>query len=282
MFEKVEIGVEAGNGGSGSISFRREKFVPFGGPDGGDGGKGGDVFLQADRSVTALGEYISRRLYRAGKGKNGSGGRKRGKNGEDLVLKVPVGTVVADVAQGAVIADLAKDGERVIVARGGKGGWGNAHYASASNQAPRIAQKGENGEEKRLLLELRIIADVGIIGYPNVGKSTLLASATAARPKIADYPFTTTEPVLGVVKSGERSFVMAEIPGLIEGAHTGRGLGHEFLRHALRTKIIVHLINGASENPVEDMIKVNNELEMYDSGLTRKPQIVAVNKVDLD
>lgn len=284
MFDRVEIAVKAGDGGNGVISFRHEKYVPFGGPDGGDGGDGGDVVIRADPEVTTLRIFRQKRFYRAGNGRDGMGKKKHGKKGKTLVIPVPVGTVVSHKMQiggNAVIADLSEPGQEVVVARGGKGGLGNAHFASATNQAPRIAQKGAVGEEKSIILELRIIADVGIIGYPNVGKSTLLAAASAAKPKIASYPFTTREPVLGAVEVGSRSFVLAEIPGLISGAHLGRGLGHDFLRHIVRTRMLVHLIDGSSASPVEDMLQVNTELNLFDSALAQKPQLVAVNKIDL-
>ena len=284
MFDLAEIVVRGGVGGDGVVSFRREKFVPFGGPDGGDGGDGGNVVITADSGVSSLRIFEHERSYRAGDGKNGKGKKKHGRKGEDLIITVPVGTVVSDKTQiggDAIIADLGQAGQRVVVARGGKGGWGNIHFASSTNQAPQIAQKGEAGEEHSLILELRLIADVGIIGYPNVGKSTLLAAASAAKPRIAGYPFTTREPILGVVEVGQRSFVLAEIPGLIEGAHLGRGLGHDFLRHIVRTRIIIHLVDGSSATPAEDMIKVNTELGLFDSALATKPQLVVVNKIDL-
>jgi len=284
MFDRAEIMARGGHGGSGIISFRREKFVPFGGPDGGDGGHGGNVIVIADAAVTSLKIFRRKRVYRAEDGSHGGSKKKHGKNGADLVLRVPVGTVVSkktNIGDSALLADLEEPGQQVIVARGGKGGLGNARFTSPINQAPRIAQKGEPGEENALILELRLIADVGIIGYPNVGKSTLLSAVSAARPKIASYSFTTIEPVLGAVQVGSLSFIMAEIPGLIEGAHLGRGLGHDFLRHALRTKMFVHLIDGTSESPVDDMIHVNNELALFDSSLAEKPQIVVVNKIDL-
>ena len=284
MFDRVEIRVRAGDGGNGMISFRREKFVPFGGPDGGDGGVGGSVVLRADESVTSLQGFRQKRLYRAEGGRNGGSKRKHGRNGESIILAVPEGTVVSysmAVGADAFIADLERASEEVVVAGGGKGGRGNTHFATSTNQAPHIAQKGELGEEHSILLEMRLIADVGIIGYPNAGKSTLLASASAARPKIAGYPFTTIEPVLGQVEVGQQSFVMAEIPGLIEGAHLGRGLGHDFLRHILRTKILIHLISGVSASPAEDMMRVNEELALFDPALARKTQIIALNKVDL-
>jgi len=284
MFDRVEILVKAGNGGDGAVSFRREKFAPFGGPDGGDGGNGGNVILRADSSVTDLRLFTQRGIYRAGSGEHGRGNKKRGQNGKDRLMRVPLGTVAWDktaIGGDAIIVDLEQTGQQAIVARGGRGGRGNTHFASSTNQAPRIAEKGEVGEEKTIILELRLIADVGIIGYPNVGKSSLLAAASAARPKIANYPFTTLEPVLGVVEVGEKSFVMAEIPGLIDGAHLGRGLGSDFLRHALRTKVLIHLIDGGSASPLEDMTHVNAELSLFDSALAQKPQLVVVNKIDL-
>jgi GTP-binding protein len=283
MLDKVDIHVQSGKGGDGAVSFRREKFVPYGGPDGGDGGKGGDVIIRADAGLTHLGNYQGRRFYHAGDGINGHGKKRHGRDGADLILTVPAGTVITDNNPGFdsfMITDLIDPGQEVIVARGGKGGWGNSHYASSTNQAPRLAQKGAPGEERSLTLELKIIAQVGIIGYPNVGKSSLLAAASAARPRVADYAFTTLEPVLGVVNTGRQSFVMAEIPGLIEGAHLGKGLGHEFLRHAIRTQVLIHLIDGSSESPLDDMISVNNELSLFDASLSAKPQIVAVNKID--
>ncbi|MBN1176129.1 MAG: GTPase ObgE [Dehalococcoidales bacterium] len=284
MIDRVEIRVRSGDGGSGVVGFRRERFVPYGGPDGGDGGNGGDVVIRADATVDSLRNYRRNRLYRADKGVNGSGSRKHGRNGDNLVLVVPAGTVVTtDSEEGGdmILADLERAGEEVVVAVGGKGGWGNTHFTSSINQAPHIAQKGEPGEERNIRLEIRLIADVGIIGYPNAGKSTLLTAASAAKPKVADYPFTTLEPVLGVVEIGMETFVMAEIPGLIEGAHRGRGLGHEFLRHAMRTRVYVHVVDGSAESPVKDMLSVNEELASYDVSLASKPQIIAVNKIDL-
>jgi len=284
MFDVVKIRVQAGRGGKGAITFRREKYVPYGGPDGGDGGNGGEVILTADHAVMSFREFIRGGLYRARDGQDGRGQKQVGKRGDDLFVKVPVGTVAYERTgeDGRnVIADMARQGDRVTVAQGGRGGWGNINYATSTNQTPRLAQVGEDGEYKELLLELRLIADVGIIGYPNVGKSSLLAAASRARPKVADYPFTTTEPELGVVEMDNDTFVVAEIPGLIEGAHQGRGLGHEFLRHSTRTRAFIHLIDGGSVSPAEDMIKVNNELSLYDPGLARKPQLVVVNKVDL-
>ena len=284
MFDTTEIIVKAGDGGNGAISFRHEKFVPFGGPDGGDGGKGGNVILMADNSVTNLLTFRRRQLHRAGRGRNGQGSKKHGKRGDDLVLKVPVGTMILDPGRPTddnMVGDLEHPDDWVVVAGGGRGGRGNTHFASSTNQAPQIAQKGMAGEERSLSLELRLIADVGIIGYPNVGKSTLLSAASAAKPQVADYPFTTKEPIVGVVEVGMETFVLAEIPGLIEGAHMGRGLGHDFLRHATRTRAFIHVIDGSSATPAEDLTRVNAELGMFDAALARKPQVIAINKIDL-
>ena len=283
MFDKANVKVIAGNGGSGAVSFRREKFVPFGGPAGGDGGNGGNVIIRADEVADNLRRYRQKKTYKAAHGRDGSGNRKHGRNGEDLVLMVPPGTIVSRLFEEGeeFLGDLEKAGDEVVVARGGGGGWGNTHYVSSTNQAPHIAQRGETGEDCVVSLEMRLIADVGIIGYPNAGKSTLLAAASAAKPKIASYPFTTLEPALGAVEVGREVFVMAEIPGLIEGAHLGRGLGHDFLRHTMRTKILIHLISGSSETPVEDMLQVNAELAMFDPLLAQKPQIIALSKIDL-
>ena len=284
MYDRVVIRVRAGKGGDGVVSFRQEKFVPFGGPDGGDGGDGGDVIIKAAGGVSSLRALERRRFYKAADGDSGKGKKKHGKKGKNLILTVPTGTVVlskTQVGSDALLADLEEAGQQEVIAGGGKGGWGNAHFVSATNQAPQIAQVGEAGEENSVILELRLIADIGVMGYPNVGKSTLLAACSAAKPKIASYPFTTREPVLGLVEVGQRSFVLAEIPGLIDGAHLGRGLGHDFLRHITRTKILIHLIDGSSASPVGDMIQVNNELSLYDSALAQKPQLVVVNKIDL-
>ncbi|MFH1651164.1 MAG: GTPase ObgE [Chloroflexota bacterium] len=283
MFDRVNIYVKAGDGGDGAITFRREKFVPFGGPDGGDGGNGGNVILKADRSVENLLKYRRKRHFRAENGEPGARQKKHGKNGGDLTLAVPVGTIVReqDEAGSALLADLSEDGREVVIARGGKGGWGNTRYASSTNQAPQIAQSGSRGEETSVDLEVRLIADVGIVGYPNAGKSTLLAAVSHAHPKIAGYPFTTLEPALGVVDTGTRSFVMAEIPGLIAGAHEGKGLGHDFLQHVTRTRVLLHLVDAATPLPLEDFAQVNRELVLYDTELARKPQIVALNKIDL-
>ena len=284
MYDKVEIRVKAGDGGDGAVSFRREAHVPRGGPDGGDGGDGGSVIIGADPSVTSLRLFNQDRLYEAKPGEHGKAKKQHGKNGQDLIIKVPVGTIALDRSRAgelALLADCEQPEQQAVLVKGGKGGFGNTHYVSSTNQTPRIAQKGEVGAELALILELRLIADVGIIGFPNAGKSTLLTAVSAARPKIADYPFTTLEPVLGVVEVGLKRFVIAEIPGLIEGAHLGKGLGHDFLRHIVRTKILIHLIDGSSASPVEDRVKVNSELTLYDAALAKKPQIVVINKIDL-
>jgi GTP-binding protein len=283
VIDRAEISVKAGDGGDGAVGFRREMYVPYGGPDGGDGGRGGDVIIRAVATVDSLRQYRRQRSYRAGDGGGGRGRKKTGKDGKDLVLEVPAGTTVTEIKDGenVINADLKNPGDKVVVARGGKGGWGNTRYKSSVNQAPRIAQRGEQGEEKKIQLNMSLIADAGIIGYPNAGKSTLLASASKARPKVADYPFTTLEPVPGVVETGMESFIMAEIPGLIEGAHLGKGLGHDFLLHARRTKVLVHLIDGTAPAPIENMMQVNRELGLFDQELARKPQVVTLNKIDL-
>ena len=284
MIDRVKIYIKAGDGGDGVVSFRHEKFVPYGGPDGGDGGRGGSVILAADSGMSTLRWFGRRRDFRAQRGENGAGKKMHGKNGEDLLIRVPLGTVISvlnSAGEKVLIADLAEEGQRVMAAKGGRGGLGNARFATSTYQAPRIAQRGERGEEATLILDLKLIADVGIIGCPNVGKSTLLASASAARPKIADYPFTTKEPILGVVDVGNRSFVLAEIPGLIEGAHRGLGLGHDFLRHAERTRLLIHVLDGTSQSPLADMEKVNQELSLYNPLLHARRQVVAVNKIDI-
>jgi GTP-binding protein len=284
MFDITEIKVLAGRGGDGAITFRREKFVPFGGPDGGDGGKGGDIIIQADPAVMNLWGFKKKQLYKGDNGGAGAAQKKHGRNGDPLILKVPEGTIVYEKNSSGtdeLLGDLEKEGDQVIAAHGGRGGLGNVHFASSTNQTPRLAQSGENGQEKILALELKLIADVGIIGYPNVGKSSLLSLATAAKPEIANYPFTTREPIVGVVGVRYENFVLAEIPGLIDGAHLGRGLGHDFLRHSMRTRLLIHLIDGTAESPLDNMIKVNNELSLFDSQLARKPQIVVINKIDL-
>ena len=281
--DHATIVVVGGHGGNGCVSFRREKYVPRGGPDGGPGGHGGSVYLVANASVKGLNTYRYKPRYAADRGRHGEGSDRAGRDGEDLDLKVPPGTVVMD-EEGRVIADLTHAGERVRVAQGGRGGRGNAAFATSTHQAPRRAEDGRPGEERRLTLELKLIADVGLVGYPNAGKSTLISRISAARPKIADYPFTTLEPHLGVVDLGEfRSFVVADIPGLIEGAHTGSGLGLKFLRHVERTRLLIHLVDvsGASGRvPARDLEIINDELRAFSQALAGKPQIVAATKID--
>ncbi len=281
----AKIYVKAGDGGNGCVAFRREKFVPFGGPAGGNGGKGGDVILVADGKLQTLMDFKYKKHYKAKRGQHGSGGNKFGKSAEDLVLRVPIGTIVKDAETGEVIADLTKDGEKVIIAKGGKGGKGNSAFKSPTNQAPTEAEEGEKGEEKWIILELKLLADIGIIGFPNAGKSTLISTISHAKPKIADYPFTTLSPVLGVIQFdiGE-SVVIADIPGLIEGASEGQGLGHEFLRHIERTKALIHVIDVSDfreREPIEAFESINKELENYSPELLDKKQIVVGNKIDM-
>jgi GTP-binding protein len=283
FLDQVKIQVKAGDGGNGCVSFRREKYVPFGGPNGGDGGHGGDVILVVDSKLNTLSSFHHKTRFAAERGKNGAGKDQTGASGADLRITVPPGTVVRDADTGMLVADLTTPGQELRVARGGRGGRGNARFATPTNQAPRMAENGEPGESKSLMLELKLIADVGIVGLPNAGKSTLLASVSAARPKIADYPFTTLEPYLGVAMlDDETTLVLADIPGLIEGASQGAGLGHEFLRHIERTRVLIHLLDGASEHPLADYETINAELAAFGRGLDVKPQIVAFNKMDLD
>lgn len=281
FFDEAKIYVKGGDGGNGCVSFRREKFVPFGGPDGGDGGRGGHVYLVVDPHLNTLVNFRKKVHFKAGRGQHGRGKNQTGKSGEDLYIPVPPGTVVRDAETGEVIADLVEPGQKVLVARGGRGGRGNAAFATPTNQAPRFAEKGEPGQERWLLLELKLIADAGIVGVPNAGKSTLLASVSAARPKIAPYPFTTLEPNLGVVSVDDYDFVLADIPGLIEGAHRGAGLGHKFLRHIERTRLLIHLLDGLSPHPLRDFEAINRELALFSERLAAKPQIVALNKMDI-
>jgi GTP-binding protein len=281
-FDEATITARSGNGGNGAISFRREKYVPRGGPDGGDGGRGGDVILEVNPTLNTLLAFNRKREFAAQDGGRGQGRKMHGKSAPHLVIQVPPGTVVRDAATGALLGDLTQPGQQLRVARGGRGGRGNARFANARRQAPRVAEKGEPGEERRLKLELKLIADIGIVGVPNAGKSTLLAAVTAARPKIAPYPFTTLRPNLGVADlDGERALVLADIPGLIEGAHRGAGLGFDFLRHIQRTRVLVHLLDGAGADPLADFSQINSELALFDERLTRKPQLVALNKLDL-
>jgi GTPase len=275
----ARIFVKAGAGGNGAVSFRREKFVPRGGPDGGDGGRGGSVYLRAERGMDTLLDFVRKRQFKAEAGGHGSGQRRHGKKGQDLVIAVPPGTVVR--SDEGFIADLARLDELVMVARGGRGGLGNAHFKTSTNQAPRVAQRGEPAEERWLSLELKSLADVGLLGYPNVGKSSLLAAISRARPKIAEYPFTTLTPNLGVVDGHEMTFVVADIPGLIEGAHRGVGLGHLFLRHVERARLLLHVLDGSSENALADYDRVRREIELYNPRLAEKAEVVAVNKIDL-
>ncbi|MDD5486783.1 MAG: GTPase ObgE [Dehalococcoidales bacterium] len=285
MFDRAKIFIKSGKGGGGLASFRREKFVPFGGPDGGDGGEGGSVILLVDRNEDTLKRYVLRKEYTAEDGKPGQRRKKHGKSGKDLVLKIPPGTVVVDATDPEnpfTVADMNNEGESLVIAQGGKGGIGNVHFTSSTNQVPRLASAGGPAEEKVIKLELKLIADVGIVGLPNAGKSSLLAACSGANPRIASYPFTTLEPELGTVIKDNRTFVMADIPGLIEGASEGKGLGHEFLRHIVRTKLLVHLVDGSVEKPLEDFNIVNRELARYDDELVRKKQIVVINKIDTE
>lgn len=281
----TKIFVKSGNGGNGAISFRREKYVAAGGPDGGDGGKGGDVYFITDKDSNTLINFRYNKKFKAENGQNGSGARCNGKQGQDLYIKVPIGTVVKDAETGEIVADLSEEDSKELVLPGGRGGKGNTHFATSTRQAPRFAQSGEKGIEKELILELKSLADVGLVGFPNAGKSTFLSVVTDAKPKIADYPFTTLNPNLGVVKTDdENSFVIADIPGLIEGASDGIGLGIQFLRHIERTRLILHLIDVSGfqgRNPVEDFYSINNELKNYSEKLTKKKQIIVATKLDV-
>ena len=284
FIDKVKIRIRAGDGGNGAVAFHREKYVAAGGPDGGDGGRGGNVVFQADTNLSTLVDFKYKRRFFAENGSPGGGGRRSGRNAPDLVIRVPRGTVVRDAASGRVMADLSGE-EPAVVARGGKGGWGNSHFATPTRQCPRFSKPGLPGEEYEVELELKLLADVGLVGFPNVGKSTLLSMVSAARPEIANYHFTTLTPVLGVVKVAEgKSFVMADIPGLIEGASEGVGLGHEFLRHVDRCRLIVHVVNmsgSEGRDPVGDFESINAELEKFNPELASRPQIVAANKTDM-
>jgi GTP-binding protein len=285
FYDKARIYVKGGDGGNGCVAMRREKYVPEGGPWGGDGGRGGDVVFQADEGLRTLVDFRYKRHYKAERGKHGEGKNRCGLSADDLVVRLPVGTVIRDADTGELLADLVRNGQRVVVARGGRGGRGNAHFATPNNKAPRMAEKGEPGEERWLSLELKLLADVGLVGFPNAGKSTLISKVSAAKPKIANYPFTTITPNLGVVRVDDgRSFVMADIPGLIEGAHEGAGLGHEFLRHVERTRLLIHVVDAAGSegrDPVEDFKVTNRELLLYNPVIGARPQIIAANKMDL-
>ena len=284
--DEAHIEVFAGNGGNGCMSFRREKFIPFGGPDGGDGGRGGHIYAEADPNLNTLIDFRYQRLHRARNGEHGRGADQFGAAGDDMVLRVPVGTLVRDATTGELLADLAEPGQRVVLAQGGNGGLGNLRFKSSTNRAPRQSTPGQPGEQRRLQLELKVLADVGLLGLPNAGKSTFIASVSNARPKIADYPFTTLHPQLGVVRVGPgRSFVVADIPGLIEGAAEGAGLGHQFLRHLQRTRLLLHLVDVAppdpEADPVRDARSVVAELKKYDPELAAKPRWLVLNKLDM-
>jgi GTP-binding protein len=282
FLDEARIHVSSGRGGNGIVHFRREKYVPRGGPDGGDGGRGGDVIVVADENLSTLTRFRQKKRFKAEDGKSGGGSNKTGASGADIMIRVPCGTLIyADETENLVV-DLLENGQQFVLCKGGRPGRGNARFATSRNRAPRIAERGEPGEERWLKLELRLIADVGIIGVPNAGKSTLLAAVTNARPKIAPYPFTTVTPNLGVAELDvDAQLVLADIPGLIEGAHEGLGMGFAFLRHIQRTQVLIHLVDGASMNPLADFSQVNSELALFDQNLATKPQIVAINKIDL-
>ncbi|MBI3399680.1 MAG: GTPase ObgE [Deltaproteobacteria bacterium] len=285
FIDEAKIYIKAGDGGRGCISFRREKYIPKGGPDGGDGGKGGDVTIIADDGLTSLLDFKYKKHYIAERGDHGQGSNCTGKDGENIIIRVPVGTVLKDAETAEIIEDVTVDGQKIIIAKGGRGGKGNAFFTSSTYQAPQFAQPGEKGQERWLNLELKLLADVGIIGFPNAGKSTLISHISAAKPKIADYPFTTLQPHLGVVKFGEhQNFVVADIPGLIEGAHTGKGLGIKFLKHIERTSLFIHLIDIAPQtgrDPIRDFEIINKELKAFNPDMAKKPQTIALNKVDI-
>ncbi len=280
FLDQAKVYIRAGNGGAGSVSFLREKFVEFGGPNGGNGGRGGDVVVECVDGLNTLIDYRYQQHFKAKTGTHGMGKNRTGADGEDIVLRVPVGTQVFEEDNETLIADLTEVGQRIVLLRGGNGGFGNAHFKTSSNQAPRRANPGQEGEEKWIWLRLKLIADAGLVGAPNAGKSTFLAAVSAARPKIADYPFTTLHPNLGVVGIGEREFVLADIPGLIEGAHEGIGIGDRFLGHIERCKVLIHLIDGTEEDVKKSYTTIRNELALYNEALAEKPQVVALNKVD--
>lgn len=282
FIDEAIIVVKSGKGGDGVVHFRREKYIPRGGPDGGNGGRGGNVVIKTLATLNTLSAFQHKHEFIASDGENGGRSDRTGKSAQDLIIQVPPGTLVYDQGSGEIIADLVDESQEIMVCKGGRGGRGNARFANSRDQAPRMAEKGEPGQERNFRLELKLIADVGIIGVPNSGKSTLLAAATRARPKIADYPFTTTEPNLGVAYlDDDTSLVLADIPGLLEGAHSGIGLGFEFLRHIQRTRVLIHLLDGLAEDPIVDYAQINSELALFDPDLAKKPQIVAVNKMDL-
>ena len=285
LVDRAKITIKSGKGGDGAVTFRHDPYVPDGGPDGGDGGRGGDVIFEADENLRTLMDFRYKRKYEADDGQNGMKRKRYGKSGENLVIKVPVGTVVIDEESGLVMRDLKEHGQSFVAARGGKGGKGNVKYATSTRQAPNFAEAGGFAKERNIILEMKMIADVGLVGFPNVGKSTLLSVATSAKPKIANYHFTTIDPNLGVVKLYDTSFVMADIAGIIEGASEGAGLGFRFLKHIERTKVLIHVVDvsgSEGRNPIEDFDKINRELEQYNPALLRKPQIVAANKIDIN
>ncbi len=285
FYDRAKVFVKGGDGGNGAVAFRREKYVPLGGPSGGDGGSGGSVIFIADEGLRTLVDFRYQRHYKADRGEHGQGKGMHGRGAEDLIIRIPVGTVIKDAETGEFIFDMVENGQQVVVAAGGRGGRGNARFATAANKAPRVSEKGEPGEERWVSLELKLLADVGLVGFPNAGKSTLISRVSAAKPKIADYPFTTLVPNLGVVSLADgESFVIADIPGLIEGAHQGAGLGHEFLRHIERTRVIIHVVDTAGSegrDPVEDYVTINKELAAYNPVLAKRPQVVAANKMDV-
>ena len=280
FIDEAKIEVHAGSGGTGAATFRREKYIRFGGPNGGDGGRGGSIWARADRNVNTLVDYRFARIHRAENGERGMGSDCNGRGGRDLELRVPVGTIVRDEETVERVADLAKDGERALLARGGAGGLGNLHFKSSVNRAPRQFTRGEPGEVRKLALELRVLADVGLLGLPNAGKSTFIRAVSSARPKVADYPFTTLNPSLGVVRVADASFVIADIPGLIEGASEGAGLGHQFLRHLARTRLLLHIVELTAEDPARDARVIAAELKKYGEALHRKPRWLVFNKAD--
>ncbi len=284
FIDQATISLKAGNGGNGCVAFRREKYVPRGGPSGGDGGHGGDIYMESTEQLNTLLHLRYKSLYKASRGGHGLGSNCHGRNGKDLIIKVPVGTLVYEAENKHLVHDFTSPGERVLIAGGGRGGYGNAHFATATNQAPRHAEAGQRGEEKSVFLELKLIADIGLVGFPNVGKSTLISRISSAKPKIAAYPFTTLTPNLGVVEfNKEKTFVVADIPGLIEGSHKGQGLGDQFLRHIERTKIIAHLVDVSEQSerdPVKDFSVINKELESYSHILAKKKQVLVATKID--
>jgi GTP-binding protein len=280
FIDEAKIEVHAGKGGDGAATFRREKYIRYGGPNGGDGGRGGSVWARADRNINTLVDYRFARIHRAENGVRGMGSDCDGRAGRDLELRVPVGTVIHDADDGALVADLAQDGARALLARGGQGGLGNVHFKSSVNRAPRQFTRGAPGESRNLALELRVLADVGLLGLPNAGKSSFIRAVSSARPKVADYPFTTLNPSLGVARAGETSFVLADIPGLIEGASEGAGLGHQFLRHLARTRLLLHVVDVTESDPARDVRAITGELKKYGEGLERKTRWLVFNKID--